>query len=463
MSLPAFPSGKGSVTDRINGFLTTPWYIGIIMLLTALSNILGLELVVYTLFVAVVVYLCIWGEDLLPLLPIFIGCYIAPSKQNNPGRSESSVFLGGFGGIWLICLAAIVAVCLLYRVIRNRKEIFRLRRKLLPSILVLTVTYFTAGIGSNGYLDNAGGSLLFAAANAAALLLPYLLLSNSFAKADRKDYMAWTGFFIGCALLCEILFIYLSAPVIRDGAIERKNIYTGWGMYNNIGAMLAMMIPFPFYLAIRYRRGWLGTLVASVFLIGVLFTCSRASILCGGAVYFLCMVLVLYYTGNPRANAIALLTVIGGSFILLTMFSRQLLSLFQPLLDQGLDPSNRDKIYADGLKLFSRYPVFGGSFFSTEFKPWGWSTVKEFTQFLPPRWHNTFVQLLASCGIVGVVAYLIHRLQTVLFLLRYRTPEKIFTYASLLVLLACSLFDCHFFNIGPVLFYSAALAFAEYH
>ncbi|MBO5867779.1 MAG: O-antigen ligase family protein, partial [Oscillospiraceae bacterium] len=276
-------------------------------------------------------------------------------------------------------------------------------------------------------------------------------------------YFAWTGFSVGCALLLEIGYIYLTAPVIQEGAIERSHIFTGWGMYNNIGAMLAMMIPFPFYLATQYRRGWLGTLAASMFLIGVLFTCSRASILCGGAVYFLCVILVLYYTGNPRANAIALLLFAGGLFLFLTLFSRPLLALFDPLLDRGLDPSNRDKIYADGMKLFAKYPIFGGSFFSTEFSPWGWSTVKEFTNFLPPRWHNTFVQLLASCGIVGVLAYLIHRLQTVLFLLRHRTPEKIFTYASLLVLLTCSLFDCHFFNLGPVLFYSAALAFAEYH
>ena len=39
--------------------------------------------------------------------------------------------------------------------------------------------------------------------------------------------------------------------------------------------------------------------------------------------------------------------------------------------------------------------------------------------------------------------------------------EKSFIGLSILVLLLTSLLDCHFFNIGPVLFYSMALAFAE--
>ena len=464
MSEKALPSsGKDAVFHKINIFLTTPFYIGIIMLLTLLSNFFGIELWVYSIFVLILVYQCICGDNLLPILPILIACYIAPSKQNNPGRNPDSVFLGGASGTWLICLAVLAAAALIYRIIRDRKRFFRLRRKLLPSLLLLAATYFTAGIGSNGYTANAGRSLLFATANTAALILPYLLLSDSFAGSARKDYLAWTGFGIGCVLLGEILYIFLTGSIIQNGAIHRSAIYTGWGMYNNIGAMLAMMIPFPFYLATKYRRGWLGTLVASIFLIGVLFTCSRASILCGCGIYFTCVVLMLYYTPNSRANTLALILFMGGLCVMLIAFSRPLLSLFEPLLDKGLDPSNRDYIYRDGLRLFAKYPIFGGSFFSTEYTPWGWSTVQEFTQFLPPRWHNTFIQMMASCGIVGLLAYLIHRVQTVLFLLRYRTPEKIFTYASLLVLLACSLFDCHFFNLGPVLFYSAALAFAEYN
>ena len=32
---------------------------------------------------------------------------------------------------------------------------------------------------------------------------------------------------------------------------------------------------------------------------------------------------------------------------------------------------------------------------------------------------------------------------------------------SVMILLLCSLLDCHFFNVGPTLFYSVTLAFLE--
>jgi hypothetical protein len=46
-------------------------------------------------------------------------------------------------------------------------------------------------------------------------------------------------------------------------------------------------------------------------------------------------------------------------------------------------------------------------------------------------------------------------------LLKKPTLEKMFVALFVLALLLASMLDCHFFNIGPVLFYSMALAFAE--
>ncbi len=454
--------GGNATIDQINRFATTPRYIMLIMLLATLSNILAAELVVYSIFVLVFAYICIFSDDLLPLMPIVICCYIAPSVTNNPGRNETSVFYPAYGGIYLLCIAAIAFGALLFRLIRDRQRFFGRKHKLLPGIMLLTAAYLLAGIGSKGYADNAPKSILFAFVSGASILVPYFVFSGGVRwEKARKDYLAWTGFGIGCALLLQVLWIYLTGNVIENGVIQRSAIYTGWGMYNNIGALLAIMIPFPFYLATQYRKGWIGTVVGSVFFIGVLLTCSRGSILCGGGIYFLCVVLMLYYANNRKANALALILFVGGLALMLSMFSRPLLNLFSSLLDRGLDPSNRDTIYRDGMKLFSKYPVFGGSFFSTEYMPWGWSTVEGINNFLPPRWHNTIVQLLASCGAVGFVAYLVHRVQTVQLFVRDRKPEKIFTAASIVALLACSLLDCHFFNIGPVLFYSMALAFAE--
>jgi len=454
--------GVSATVSKINQYMATPGYILLVMLLTVLSNTLGIEPVVYTVFILTFTYICLFGDDLLPLMPLVVCCYFTPSVHNNPGRNEASIFSSQRYGVYFVCLGVLAAGALVWRIIRDRRSFFGKKRALLSGMLILTVAYLLGGLGSQGYTAHAAKSILFALLNGAAILVPYFVFTGGVDWANRrKGYLAWTGFGAGCALLCEIIWIYLTGNVIVDGVIERQYIYTGWGMYNNIGAMLAMMIPFPFYLATQYRKGWIGTLVGSSFLLGVVLTCSRASILCGGAVYFLCVILMLYYANNRRANTLALIYFMGGLFLLLTVFSRPFMHLFSSLLDQGLDPSNRDIIYRDGMLLFSKYPIFGGSFFSTEYAPWGWSTVESFTNFLPPRWHNTFVQLPASCGVVGLIAYLVHRVQTVLLFTKNRKAEKVFAAAAILVLLSCSLFDCHFFNIGPVLVYSTILAFAE--
>ena len=451
-----------AVTTRINRFLASPRFVAVVMLLTAAANMFSLELAVYSIFTVMAVYICLFGDDLLGLMPMVVCGYVAPSVKNNPGCSDQSVFAIGHGGGYVICLAVLIGVALLFRVIRDRRVFFRKRYTLLIGMFVLLGGYLLSGLGSPAYPDSALKNILFAFLQGGTIIVPYFLFSGGVNwKNTRQDYFAWVGFGTGCLLLCQIFWIYGTNHVVIDGVIQRGQIYTGWGMHNNIGGLLAMMIPFAFYLAAKYRRGWIGTVAGSAFLLGVFLTCSRSSILAGAAIYLVCVFLMLHYARNRRNNSIALVVVIVSVLLALLVFHKQLLLLFSALLEIGMEPSNRDEIYAEGLKLFARYPVFGGSFYSPGYTPWEWSTAAGFTGFFPPRWHNTLIQLLAGCGVVGLGAYLLHRVQTVRMFLRNSNKEKTFIGCALLVLLAGSMLDCHFFNIGPVLFYSMGLAFAE--
>ena len=71
------------------------------------------------------------------------------------------------------------------------------------------------------------------------------------------------------------------------------------------------------------------------------------------------------------------------------------------------------------------------------------------------------MQVAASCGVVGLAAYILHRVQTVRLFLRHRSLENLFIAIYIAALLMAGLLDNHFFNVGPVLVYSMALAFAE--
>ena len=453
---------------RINRFLASPGYVLAVALLSLLSSAFSLEMPVYTLFILVALYTCLLGDDLLPVMPLVVLCYIAPSAVNNPGRNGDSIFDPKHGGLYLVALVAALAVGVVFFLVKDRcrnfKKLFTCSRKLLFGMVLLWVAYMLSGLGSPAYPEYLKKNLFFGFVQGASVAVPYIVFAAlvDWDKA-RKDYFAWLSVGVGLSLLGQFLWIYATEPVIQDGVIDRNLIYTGWGMYNNMGSLLAMMIPFPFYLGMAHKKGWLGALAGTVFLGGVFLSNSRTSMLAGAAVYGLCVLIQFFTTANKKRTVIALVAAAVLGIAGLVVLREKIFSLFEDILSRGFSLNHRDEFYIAGVNQFVKYPVFGGSFYPIDYVPWDWSEVASFSKFFPPRWHNTLIQLLACTGTVGLVTYLIHRLQTVRLFAAARNRENIFVALSLLVLVFCSLFDCHFFNIGPTMFYSMALAFAEKH
>ena len=90
-----------SFSQRMNIFLYSPAYFVLMGGLTILSNVFCQELFSYTVMLLLGMYICLFGRDLLPLLPIFICGYISPSLNNNPGFNANSVFSISGGGLYL--------------------------------------------------------------------------------------------------------------------------------------------------------------------------------------------------------------------------------------------------------------------------------------------------------------------------------------------------------------------------
>lgn len=456
--------------NRVNAFLRSPVYILLVSALAAVGSVLGLDLVVYTGFILTAVYICLLGEDLLPMMPLVILCYLAPSRENNPGRNPESIFYPQHGGIYLGVLAALFVACLIFRLATDgeigRKAFFTRKRKLLGGMLILGVTYLLGGIGLENYSEVAGKTVLFGLVQFAAVTAMYFLFTGTVKwEKTPKNYLAWVGMCAGFVVLIQLLENYFSGRLFIEGtlAIDREKIATGWGMHNNVGGMMAMMVPFCFYLACREKHGWVYNLLAVVLTVGVVMSCSRSSMLMAAAAFAVCAAVLLLRHDKGRKNLVLYGIAAAVMLAVLLIFRERLLDLFSKFLSDDLTAvSSRDKLIVNGFKQFLTHPIFGGSFFPQgEYVPWDWSELEAFTSFFPPRWHNTLIQMLASCGAVGMVAYAIHRIQTVRLLWSRRSLETGAVAVFMAVLLGASLLDCHFFNVGPVLFYSMALAFAE--
>lgn len=450
----------------IDQFLRSPWFILLVGILTVLSAAFSLELVTYSCFVLIAVFVFLLGSDLLPITPMIALSYVAPAIVNNPGLNGNSVFSGA-RGVYIICLAGILIVSLIIRLCTDpaigQKAFFTCKRSLLPGIFALGAAYMLGGAFSGYYTATGFRNALFAFIQFVSIFLFYFLLTGGIQwQQAPKNYLAWSGICLGAVILAQIGILYVTNQVLVDGQITLDRIYTGWGNRNNIGTMLAITVPFVFWMACESKHRWLYELIAIVFIGGVVATCSRGSILTVGCIYILCYVALLCKRPlNKLGWFIRIGIVVVAGLTAFLLFREKIMDVFASLIARGLNPSNRDIIYEEGIKQFFRVPIFGGSFFPIDFKPFEFSNQAAFTSFFPPRWHNTIVQLLASCGSVGLLAYLYHRFQTVKLFLRKPSIGKIFIGLSILALLGASMVDCHFFNVGPTLLYSVCLAYAE--
>lgn len=457
-----------SLRQKFDSFLYSPAFFLLIGGLTVLSNVFCQELFVYTCFILIAGYIILRGRDLLPLMPMFICGYISFSSGNNPAFNENNIFSFAGHGLYLLVMIVLLVGCLIYRLATDPdfggKKFLCKKRRLLSGMCVLGICYAISGLGSGQWEVCGGRNLLFALLQFVAIAGLYYLFSGAVKwELAPKAYLSWTGLCVGYVLIAELLNIYITGGAIVDGAIFRDHITTGWGHYNNIGALFAIVIPLPFFLTGKGRLAWFAYATAFLFWLALLFTCSRGSIVIGTVIYAAGYVLSLLHSHHARAqigvHAVSILLPV----ITVVVFYPELKSLFWRMTEVGLESSAERAIgYTEGIKQFLKFPVFGGSFFPVDFQPHAWAEVPGFMAIFPPRWHNTVVQLLATGGVTCLAGYVYHRFQTLKLFFKNFSGDKLFAGLSVAALLLTSLVDCHFFNIGPVLLYSALLAFVEF-
>ncbi len=448
-------------------FLYSPAYFCYLGVLTVLSNVFGQEMLAYGFILLTGVYVCLWGRDLLPIFPIFACGYISPSLNNNPGLNEESIFSLKSGGLYLAVLLTMLAVSLVYRLVTDPvfggKRFLTRRRSLMSGMLILSATYAISGVCSGQWAEYGWRNLLFAFIQLVAIAGLYFLLSGA-VRWDMapKGYLFWTGICVGYVLLIELLGVYIKEDVVVKGIIFRDRIATGWGHYNSMGALFAMLIPLAFFLTGKGKFAWFAYLSSLFFCFGLLLTCSRGSILVGVPIYLVAYILSLVHSRRARSMIWIHILMLILPVAVLARYDDQLPRLFKLLIDRGFTSSSRVATYTEGIKQFLQFPVFGGSFFPLDEDLYKWASAPTFSYLFPPRWHNTLVQLLATGGVVCLAGYVVHRVQTIRLFTRHFSTEKLFAGLSIAALLLTSMVDCHFFNVGPVLLYSGMLAVVEF-
>ena len=312
--------------------------------------------------------------------------------------------------------------------------------------------------------------LIFVLQFASVFLLYFLFSATVDWEKFDVSYFAWSGLVAGLVVVAEVAWIYLTQDIWLSGAVNRDLIFSGWGTNNNMGAMITTALPFAFYLAQKKKHNSIYLILALILSVGVVFSCSRGSVVVAVPVAIISYIYAFVKTKDKREYAITSALLVVALVIAATLFWDRAVIVFERVpaildhADGGLvfNHSGRFEIYKQGFEIFSKHPILGDGFYFSAYEFNEFSVVDRFSNFFPPRMHNTIIQMLASCGFVGLLAYGFHRWQTIRLLVKRWSIENAYISLYLVSLLGMSMLDCHFFNVGPTLFYSMALAVAEF-
>lgn len=440
-------------------FLRSVPYAALVILIMVVSEVGSLELFAFWTYFVMGLLSILFCEDSLPVLPIVLCAYMTVSRPNSTVHYlGSTMFDDPSSQIQLFILIGLCSALLLghlaYALFDKR------RRKTMPCLLggflLLGAAYMLGGSFTEFY---DGRTLLFAFLQPVSLTLFYVYFHYTLRWEDiDKGYFPALFCGLGMGIFVQIVGMYTYPSVIQGGAVIREELYTGWGTYNNVACIMGMCIPAPFYFAVTKKHGWIYTLLGTFFYLSTLLTQSRGGMVFGSVTFFLCTLYAVRVAKREEVKGLFAvpLAMFAGMAVLLLAFPETVGALFHSVIEAGLDSSNRFELYAACWKIFLKHPVFGVGFYATP----GFAFDSEWS-FLPPRAHDTYLQLLATGGLVLFAAYAFHRYQTIVLLLKSRSAEKWFALFCILAMLLMSIVDCHFFNIGPPILYGIVLGYAE--
>ena len=458
MFTEAFPQFENTkVVRALRTYFGSVWHAFVVVLLMTVSALFGLELPVYYCFAVLSVLISFFGRDMLGAVPIVVCAPMTIAAKHSPDRFPEA-FFGDPSVLTQIffCVAVILIVFfgrLISMLIRNPK---RKMPRFALGFLFLGVAYLAGGAFSAYYSTD---TVWFGFLELLALCFFYFYFYFTIDwKKAPKGYFAYMLAAIGFTLVIQILSMYFREGVVVDGTIEnRSRLFLGWAHYNYAAAVTAMCIPAIFYFSFTQKHSWIFTLFATVVMCGVVLAQSRGTILFGGFIYLVCVVITLVKTKKKERifNLIVLGVVLVTLIVVCVVYLDNLKKLFANIFALGVDDNDRFSVcFTNALNYFRANPAFGAG--------WGgknWENGYSFLKFF--KAHNTVMQLLGSLGIFGLVAYSFHRVQTCIAAFRHPTKEKTCIALSVAVLLLTCMMDVHIFSIGPTMLYSVLLLFLE--
>ncbi|MDE7163406.1 MAG: O-antigen ligase family protein [Clostridia bacterium] len=414
-------------------------------------------------------YMCICGtaimvccKDVTPVICIFLFLNILVSLKHSPaymGAASDYFVRPAILGQEIVAVA-FFAGSVIFRLVTG---IVSRRFKLTPmffGMVALCVAFALSGLFSTRYTPL---NLMYGLALSATLLGIFTFVCGNI-QIDEKTFIRIAFYLVAlfATVAFELLIAYCTYDgLIVNGKVVRSLLFFGWGTYNQMGMILTLTLPAWFYLAGKDKYGTAYLVGALLNLLACYLCFSRQAMLMGSVIFAACAVwLLIWDKGRKRIiNASVMAGILVIAAIILGVKHKDVSYFFSSFWDALETGSGRIAIWRDGLRNFLTKPVFGVGFYNpaAEYGDVGYFS-GNLSYSIPRMCHNTVLQIVSACGLVGLITYVIHRTQTVISFINNITHERVFIAMTLAALLLVCLLDNHIFYFLPTIVYAVLVA-----
>ena len=384
-----FKSVLSKADDAVRKFLfTDAYYILVVAIVTLAWAIRSEELGFIGLIVVSSVAL-LFADDIMPFTVNIFAAFLMIYD------SKVETFLH----MWPVFIP--LGIALNVFVVRNvGKHKFKLGKMFFPQLAV-SVALLIGGVGvtdKEEFMRAFPNTITLGV----AVLAVYLLYVN-FTKCDEnKDYglaFAKIMTYIGLSVCIELVICIIRSG-LPVGSWNNSYWNLGWGNRNNVATYILFTAPMSAFLATKYRKtSWIYMLICAFQYACLLATFSRGGILCGAIAAVVAVAFVIWKGQSKKENAILLAAVLVIVGVFLIIFRDKVSDMIQSLLKRGTKLSGRNLLYEEAWELFKKHPFAG---VGLGYRGDGPSAITTMQVYL---FHSTLFQIIASMGIVGILAY----------------------------------------------------------
>lgn len=402
-------------------------------------------------------------DDLTPLVGQMPFLHIMISVEHSPSVTldGSDYFFSPVIYVQIIAAIAIYGAVVFYRIAKTVMQGKFKFNLVIIGLIALSCAFLLNGAFSEEYviMDTAYGGIM--AFFFMVLAIPFMF--NVKVTKQNLTRLAFDFVVFSGVLLLELLVGYCTqANIIVDGSLNKEAVVFGWGIWNTMGMLITLCIPFVFYCAVNSKRfSYLWFCYATVLMLAAIMTTSRAGMLTSAILYAICWVILLLKGGHRRVNIIISIVLIVALVAVLTAFSDKFMVFFDELFlnllneDGSWNGNGRMEHILAAIEDFKSNVLFGVGFFgyTDDYYAVGLDRI------VPIMYCNTFAEMLGACGLLGIVTYLVYRAITVFKFIKNFSFDKVFVALSMFGLLFVSMFDNHMFYILPTMIYTSVMPF----